>query len=202
LAAGKNDIAVLQFGREAAWLINTGRGGGREAEWIIAPFLRKQGIKELSGILLTSGLKRHSGGADFLLADFGSAYGVYPEGSRAPFGAKTRALRALAVRGGDAFRMRSGGRIRILSSAGGRLDFSAEYRGKRIVYFGSGEVKKPQEADVLIVPSSEGGAVVLAGGVSYDPAKEGALTFEIPQAGGAIRIGSFLGTKRGQVSFG
>jgi len=79
LASGKNQIACMRFSNKASWLLNAGRSfPSDQGEWLIAPFLRNQGIRCLEGILFSDLSKKHTGGLRSVLRDFPVRYLLYP----------------------------------------------------------------------------------------------------------------------------
>ncbi|MFA5168010.1 MAG: ComEC/Rec2 family competence protein [Candidatus Omnitrophota bacterium] len=79
LASGRNQIVYARFSNEAHWLLNAGRNfPSNQGEWLIAPFLRNQGIQRLEGILLTDLSKKHTGGLVAVLRDFPVRHFLYP----------------------------------------------------------------------------------------------------------------------------
>lgn len=81
-SAGKNELSYLGFG-DQHWVLNTGRGNpANQGRWILEPFLRAQGVKEIQGILLSSLYKKHTGGVESLLRNFEVRAGYYSAGSK------------------------------------------------------------------------------------------------------------------------
>lgn len=79
-AAGQNEIFHLATGPNADWLLNTGRRHpSDQAQWIVGPFLKSRGRKKLKGIILTDGLRRHSGGLEPLRRNFKWDYLIAPQ---------------------------------------------------------------------------------------------------------------------------
>jgi competence protein ComEC len=82
LASGRNQIVCARFSNEAYWLFNAGRSfPSDQGEWLIAPFLKSQGIQRLEGILFSDLSKKHTGGLVSVLRDFPVRYLLYPAGS-------------------------------------------------------------------------------------------------------------------------
>jgi competence protein ComEC len=82
LASGRNQIVCARFSNEAYWLLNTGRSfPSDQGEWLIAPFLRNQGIQRLEGILFSDLSKKHTGGLLPVLRDFPARYLLCPASS-------------------------------------------------------------------------------------------------------------------------
>ncbi|MFH1800035.1 MAG: ComEC/Rec2 family competence protein [Candidatus Omnitrophota bacterium] len=79
LASGRNQIVCARFSNKACWLLNAGRSfPSDQGEWLIAPFLRNQGIRRLEGILFSDLSKKHTGGLLSVLRDFPVRYLLYP----------------------------------------------------------------------------------------------------------------------------
>ena len=79
LSSGRNQIAHVRFSNQAHWLINAGRSfPSDQGEWLVAPFLRWQGIRKLEGILVTDLSKKHTGGLPAVLRNFPIRYFLYP----------------------------------------------------------------------------------------------------------------------------
>jgi len=82
-SAGKNELAYWKAVDSGHWLMNTGRGfPNDQAEWILAPYLRFMGVKNLAGILITDSLKKHTGGLKTLRRDFNFRTLLAPAGMR------------------------------------------------------------------------------------------------------------------------
>ncbi|MFH0985176.1 MAG: ComEC/Rec2 family competence protein [Candidatus Omnitrophota bacterium] len=122
LASGRNQIVHSNFSNGTHWLLNTGRGfPSDQGEWLVAPFLRRQGIQRLEGILFSDLSKRNTGGIASLLRDFPVHYLLYP--AAFPYGSE-EFRRAIRSRGrqtrtfqrGDAIVMGKE-RIRVLAAS-------------------------------------------------------------------------------------
>ena len=78
LSSGRNQIAHVQFSNRAQWLINAGRSfPSDQGEWLVAPFLRWQGIRKLEGVLVTDLSKKHTGGLQAVFRSFPAHYLLY-----------------------------------------------------------------------------------------------------------------------------
>lgn len=79
-SAGQNELLHIEFPGKRHWLVNTGRSAPTDqARWILAPFLRREGVKHLEGILLTDFSKRHTGGLRTLFSNFSVGTLLFPE---------------------------------------------------------------------------------------------------------------------------
>ncbi len=78
LSAGKNEIIHICFNNKSHWLINVGRGKpSDQGRWIITPYLRSQGINQLTGIVLMDGKQKNIGGLNTVLRNFSTDYLFY-----------------------------------------------------------------------------------------------------------------------------
>ncbi len=139
LAAGKNDIAHLQWGRKMHWLINTGRGKpSDQAQWILTPYLRHEGINHLSGILLTDFYARHTGGLGNVSSNFTFDYLVYP--AVQPLELKAipskmpRRVRKIPFYGTGNIRMKAKSDIRILALVKGQMILGIRHGSWEFLY--------------------------------------------------------------------
>ncbi len=88
LSGGRNQVAHVRFSSGAQWLINAGRSfPSDQGEWLVAPYLRSQGVRNLEGVLLTDLAKKHTGGLASVLRNFPVRYVLYPGCSGAAPGA-------------------------------------------------------------------------------------------------------------------
>ncbi|MFZ5801899.1 MAG: ComEC/Rec2 family competence protein [Candidatus Omnitrophota bacterium] len=83
-SAGKNDLVHIRFEEGQDWIINTGRASSDQARWILASYLRSRGIDRLSAVMLTDGLKKHTGGLYALSENFRIDHCFSPSGVRIP----------------------------------------------------------------------------------------------------------------------
>ncbi len=169
LAAGKNDIAHLQWGRKIHWLINTGRGKpSDQAQWILTPYLRHQGVNHLSGIVLTDFYARHTGGLANVASSFSLDYLIFPAGQdfeqkKISFKMPGR-IRKMPFYGAGNIRMNEKSDIRILALVKGQIILGIRHGSWEFLYLPLlGEetlsvLKSQQEflqgVDVVILPPS------------------------------------------------
>ncbi len=132
LAAGKNDMAHLQWGREIHWLVNTGRGKpSDQAQWILTPYLRHQGINHLSGIILTDFGSRHTGGLQNISNNFTFDYLVYPAALKQPYPtfplSVPRRIHKIPLRVGGKIRIQKKGDILVLARVKDQMILGIQY---------------------------------------------------------------------------
>lgn len=71
LDTGRAQALHLKFTANKHWLINSGRGRPADnGRWIVAPFLRKQGVQCLTGIITTDVTDENWGGLQFITKEF------------------------------------------------------------------------------------------------------------------------------------
>lgn len=154
-SAGSNEIAHVQFGKKNHWLLNAGRTfPGDQAQWIITPYLRALGLKELTGILFTDWKKRHVSGLSSLQEQFRFRYLIYPwPGMKARISEEPEKL---YLQYGDRIKMPEGGSIEILEQSKASFVFEIKNSEANFLFLYSfphenGKFLKP--ADVLIFSS-------------------------------------------------
>lgn len=100
LSAGQNEILHVRFPGGKHWLVNAGRRApSDQARWLVGPFLRREGVKRLEGVVLTDSAARHTGGLSTLLRNF-SVSSLYFAGT--PRGeANLKRLNRIRLRPGD-----------------------------------------------------------------------------------------------------
>ncbi|MDD5085057.1 MAG: ComEC/Rec2 family competence protein [Candidatus Omnitrophica bacterium] len=75
LDTGRAQALHLKFGADKHWLINSGRGKPADnGRWIVAPFLRKQGVQRLTGVITTDITAKNCGGLRFVAKEFPCGY--------------------------------------------------------------------------------------------------------------------------------
>lgn len=71
LEAGQNEILHVRFPGGRHWLVNAGRRApSDQGRWLVSPFLRREGVKRLEGVVLTGSAARHTGALPTLLRNF------------------------------------------------------------------------------------------------------------------------------------
>lgn len=86
LSAGANEIAHVRFASGHHWLVNTGRRlPTDQGERLVAPYLRSQAVRYLTGIILTGTRQRNTGGLSAVFRDFEPEYLFYPGSERGNF---------------------------------------------------------------------------------------------------------------------
>ncbi len=128
-SAGQNELMHLRTGRHADWLINTGREfPSSQAQWILYPYLRREGINHLKGIFVTDDHKKHTGGIPVILRNFSSEWFFYPEMGRPPKVLARQKLQAVALARGDRVHSKSGVDIKVVGVVRDQLILSVESR--------------------------------------------------------------------------
>ncbi len=111
-SAGQNELLHVEFPHRHHWMVNAGRGApSDQARWILSPFLRQSGVKQLKGILLTDSARRHTGGLPTLLDNFSVRSLLFPLGGK--FDLRQRVER-IPLRRGDYVRIEGEGGFQIL----------------------------------------------------------------------------------------
>lgn len=167
LAAGKNEIAHLQFPRNNHWLINTGRAfPSNQGEWLVDPYLRKMGIKHLEAVMMTDFYAKHWGGLPTLVRNFSIGCLFYPGGLRLPDtvqGSKKWRVNRVPVSHAGKMNIGGGGQIEILEVVEGRILLEISFEGRHFLFLPAvsdkilDALKKNRAAlsaaDVLILPA-------------------------------------------------
>ncbi len=123
LSGGKNEIYHIALNRKSNWLINTGRSApSDQGRWLVAPYLRHEGVKRLDGVLLTDFYRKHTGGLETLWNNFDIRYLVYSAGARLPFTTPFKVNR-FPVRGGENFGS-GAGRFEIVAVLEGQVCYA------------------------------------------------------------------------------
>ncbi len=105
--SGQNELLHIRFPGGKHWLVNAGRErSSNQARWILSPYLRKSGVKELQGILLTDDSPRHTGGLATLLRNFSSGFLVVPSRVKSPF--NPRRPKRISLISGDRLELENG----------------------------------------------------------------------------------------------
>lgn len=160
-SAGSNEAAYLAFGSGNHWLINSGRTfPGDQAQWILQPYLRSEGIKDLKGILFTDYRKRHTAGFETLRRSFRFQYRIYPVPGK---GQPPLTSEVSLLGQGDLIHMPEGGRVEILSHSRGRFLFRVRVQGRSMIFlpdlsleiFQKLKETKDRKTDILMLPSLE-----------------------------------------------
>jgi len=154
-SVGQNELVDVEFPGEKHWLINTGRGmPSDQARWTLGPFLQRNGVRHIEGIILTDRSRRHTGGFPSLVGNFSIGSLLFPSGIE-PWPDKKRRVPMIPVSAGD--RVSVGGRagFRVLDVTEGRVLLALDYQGYRF----------------LMVPSwkSSGGQRILPGLEAISP---------------------------------
>ncbi|MBI3313197.1 MAG: ComEC/Rec2 family competence protein [Candidatus Omnitrophica bacterium] len=168
LAAGKNEIAHIRFSGRHHWLINAGRAfPSNQGQWLVDPYLRKMGIKDLEAVMMTDLSAKHWGGLPAVLRNFSVRSFIYPQTALFP---KTsagpirlgRTHRLPALRG-KKINIEGAGQIEILEVVDGRVLFRVSAGQKHFLFLpGLNEnilsaLKKYRDAlfaaDALIFPA-------------------------------------------------
>jgi hypothetical protein len=140
LAAGKNEVAHLQFHPRVHWLMNAGRGfPSDQGEWLVSPYLRRQGINHLAGILLTDFYSKHTGGLPNLLRNFSLDYFVYPSSVKKARFIPSKAIadkrvNHVSVQSGEKIRIRNGEEIAILGMVKDQMIVGASYKEQNFLF--------------------------------------------------------------------
>ena len=114
-AAGANQMAHVQFGPRDHWLLNAGRlFPNSQAERLLMPYLRSRGIKQLTGIVLSSHYRKHTGGLEILNRNFHWKQFWYPPFETLPFYRYWRGRHQMQA--GDSYRAGPDLEMRILSA--------------------------------------------------------------------------------------
>jgi competence protein ComEC len=167
LSAGRNEIIPLNVGGRTHLLMNAGRfHPNDQGNWIIAPYLRSQGIGKIHAVMLTDLAKKHSGGLPTLLRNFRVDHLWYPlSGGRAPSAdmAGSKRYRSSGLRGGDRISMGEDGEIAVWDIAAGKLIVRILYAEKTILFVPSLERQVVEalqrrrhelgDVDLLVLPS-------------------------------------------------
>ena len=134
-AAGKNELLYTQFPSQNAWLLNTGRGApSNQARWILLPFLRSRGVKQLSGIVTLSAAHKHTGGLQVLRRSLQTDYWMYPRSASKKLEKKLqrqfkdKALRKEPVQAGEEWEVGAEGAFSVLAEINGRLLLGIRYQ--------------------------------------------------------------------------
>lgn len=177
-SAGSNEIAHLAFGPGNHWLVNSGRTfPGDQAQWILHPYLRGEGIKSLKGILFSDDRKRHTAGYETLKRSFLFQYQASPAEEK---GTQKSSSKRFFLHGGDSVEMPEGGRVAILSHAKSKLLFRVEAEGRSFLFlpdlsvdvFEKLKQSKGRRTDILVLPSMrDGGSTMLKSFLTVTEAK-------------------------------
>ncbi len=144
-SAGRNEMAVLNF-QGLRWLINTGRGEpSQQAEWIVTPYLRAQGIREISGVLLSDTACKHTGGLAALARQFHWRYLLFPNTASDEKGTGTNGnlylspfqkseIEKHAMNSGGRVSMKGGGEIQVRDVVDGEMIFLVTGKGRRFLF--------------------------------------------------------------------
>jgi len=165
LAAGQNEIFHIVFPGNEHWLVNAGRARpSNQARWIVGPYLRREGLKQLKGVLLTDFSTRHTGSLETLLENFSVASLGIPPSLVPPKDMKqlldSRKLKRLRT-----FPLETGERagFEILKETTAGVFLFIHYRGFRFLFVPTWNHEAIEEAletsgesfvDVLILPGT------------------------------------------------
>lgn len=177
LSAGKNELAHFQSRGKNHWMINAGRGvPTNQGYWIVAPYLKKQGVNELQGVLLTDFYQKHIGGISDVVRNFKPQHLIYPDQSSF-FSFKSRnpdldsyRLKFLPVTGEESMALDSEIIFNVLGQIKGQLIFMIRYRHWQFLFLppvNAALIDKLQsfrekllQTDVLILSSMSGQLVL------------------------------------------
>ncbi len=192
-SAGRNEMAVLDF-EGLKWLINTGRGEpSRQAEWILVPYLRAQGVHRISGLLLSDTSRKHTGGLETLARQFTPDYLLFPNISpekreigtlRLDLSLFPRKIEKAGLNPGACISMKKGGEIRILDVVDGKMIFMVIYKGRRFLFLPAVNQKIIRSMDPHINDLKAVDFLVLPGFSS----REEALAREVIRRIGPLRV--------------
>jgi competence protein ComEC len=81
LAAGRNQLAHVRFSNGAEWFLNAGRSfPSDQGEWLVVPYLKSSGTRDLEGIVLSDLSKTNTGGLVSIARSFPFSHLLYPKG--------------------------------------------------------------------------------------------------------------------------
>ncbi len=139
LAAGRNEVMHLNLEEERRHiLINTGRCFPKnQADWVIGPYLRSQGIKKLDAVILTDWAKKHTGGLETLRRNFVWDRLWYPAPSGKDFLARELAAsnrsKSETLRAGMRIPLGLHGEIGVLDIVAGRMIGLISYGDRKVL---------------------------------------------------------------------
>ncbi len=172
LAAGRNEIMHLELPDRKHWLINAGRNfPSDQGRWLVVPYLRSKGINTLSGVILTDGYKRHTGGLRSLTANLATHYLLYSKKAENDFRSVERELSHKINRAPFFQKARiqqAGGEIRILGLIKKQALVQINYKDWHFLFLPALDLTALQELqrhsdalgqiDILILPAAPGGS--------------------------------------------
>lgn len=161
LASGRNQIAHANFSNGSHWVLNAGRGSpSDQGEWLVAPFLRSQGVQCLEGVLLSDLSKRNTGGMLPILRDFSVRHLLYPAAlrygaERYPGNLRFPRRQSRAFRQGDEIVM-GAEKIRVLAVSPKGSVFMLEFGSWRMLFISRWD---PELFEELLRMGERGGEV-------------------------------------------
>jgi beta-lactamase superfamily II metal-dependent hydrolase len=171
LAAGQNEVFHIAFPGNEHWLVNAGRAQpSNQARWIVGPYLRREGLKQLKGVLVTDFSTRHTGSLETLLGNFSVASLGIPQSLEKPKDMKRwldsgtlKRLRTFPLETGEEFETGEQAGFEILKETTEGVFLLIHYQGFRFLFVPTWNHKAIQEAveaseesfvDVLILPGA------------------------------------------------
>jgi len=157
LAAGKNEMAHIQFSEDTHWLLNTGRGKpSDQGRWIVAPYLRYRGINHLNAIVFTDHYKRHTGGLSSILSNVSVDTVYYPQKfvkNRTKIdieSLRSRGVHAIGLKAGSHIEIEGGGGMKVLAIENGKAAIMIYYRALDILILPNVDEGMMRKLDTVI----------------------------------------------------
>lgn len=165
-SVGQNELVDIEFPGEKHWLINTGRGvPSDQARWTLGPFLQRNGVRHIEGIILTDRSRRHTGGFPSLVGNFSIGSLLFPLGME-PWPDKKHRVPMIPVSAGDQVSVGDRAGFRVLDVTEGRVLLALDYQGYRFLMVPSwkpsgwqrilSQLEAVSPIDMLILPAFGG----------------------------------------------
>jgi len=190
LASGQSEIVDVAFPRGGHWLVNTGRERpSNQARWMTGPFLRRQGVNRLAGILLTDFSARHAGGLETLLRNFSVASVGYPRSSEIPKGLdrlfhskRFKRIVQIPIGSEEKLELDDDAGFRVLGAGKDGLFLLVHYRGVRFLILPTWKTEAIRKAFPVLEGLSSVDVLVLPARGEPDPSDwEKILTLLLPE---------------------